>query len=142
MTLNEDVFDLLESENGSEFTVILKDFIPTEFAGDYYLQIREIHLINDQDFYTTNVNVTVFSQCSLCTIAPVNFGPVEPMHINTRVVPFSWTQFWLEPRLTKRKTELVSQQDCHRNCVPYVKNVTIATKDEAANKTTVSFLSE
>ena len=108
MTLNEGVFDLIENENGSEFTVIMKDFILTEYAGDYLLQIREIHLINDQDFYTTDVNVTVFSQCTLCSIAPVNFGPVEPMRINTRVVPFSWTQFWLEPRLTERKTTLVT----------------------------------
>jgi len=61
---------------------------------------------------------------------------------SSRVVPFSWTQFWLEPILTERNTRIVSQQDCHTRCFPYVKNVTIHTEFKEANQTSVQFSSD
>jgi len=55
---------------------MIRDSIPNKFEGEYSLKYREVHLTNSADYLERDIKVYLFHVCSLCTIAPVDFGPV------------------------------------------------------------------
>ena len=63
IALNENIFELLESEDSTELTLFLKEGIAIEVAGNYSLRYREIHSVNDYDFFESSLKVEIIKLC-------------------------------------------------------------------------------